>query len=464
MTELTQFIIDTYKTRQQLIQNGIWRGELYKHIKIINSHDRSWIWKTLLLHSENQEDINDNDHNNNNNNNNNNNRYITNESQLFDSLNNLVAVPLISAKPTSQNEKDDHDHDDNNNNNISLPFTPIKRMVQIGSKGIRKLTPKETHSHPLATNKNVTESSNNNDEDYGMDISDTLEIIDLDLSRLIVSPIFEEPQIHALMRRIMFNYLLLDNKKTQKDISIMDQTYRYRQGFHEILAIIFLQFYDSQIETTEISNNNEQIKFVLFIFTKLMVPLQSIFYIENRLLEWQDKIFIKVLKLSSPQLFSILYPKPSSSCSNKNSHNNLIWLIRWTRLLFLRELPLQDCLIIWDHILTFSYPLDSMVACLIVSILITVRKTLVEIHENDEMDNDDLIEFMLQFDKRVGVKRLDILKICELAGLLCESWESGHWKDLSRVVIRYINQNEMDPNRKRLEDKLKQRVQRSMIK
>ncbi|SMN20630.1 similar to Saccharomyces cerevisiae YJL044C GYP6 GTPase-activating protein (GAP) for the yeast Rab family member, Ypt6p [Maudiozyma saulgeensis] len=424
MTELTQLIIDTYKTREQLIQNGIWGGELYKHVKIINNHDRSWIWKTLLLHSENQDDSNKDK------------KYITNDSFLFDSLDNLVPVPLLSPI-TKKNEDADQLQ------NTTLAFTPIKQIVKIGNKGIRKLTPKETHLHPLTNHED--------EDDYGMNISDTLEIIDLDLSRLIVSPIFQDPKVHALMRQIMFNYLLLTNEdKQRKNIPIVDQIYRYRQGFHEILSIIFLQFYDSNL-------NNIEIKFILFIFIKLMVPLQRTFYIEKNLLNWQNNYFIKLLKLSSPQIYSIFYPTTTNT-----NHTNLIWLIRWTRLLFLRELPIQDCLIVWDHILTFSYPVDSMVACIIIAILITVRKNLIEIYQDNEMDNDDLIEFMLQFDKHI--KNLNILKICELAGSLCESWENGNWKDLSKIVTNYINQNEMDPNRKRLEDKLKQRVQRSLNK
>lgn len=427
MSDLSQLIIDKYKTRDQLINSGIWQNEIYQTSSIINTSNRSWIWKILLLHSENQNDSG------------NTNKYMTSDDILMDSLYSLVSVPLLSTK---QPEEDQSPKQKN-------LFNPLKHIINnhTYNKGIRKLTPNETHSHPLLSSNPDSSTENSTTVEEGMNINDTLEIIDLDLSRLIVSPIFQDPMIHSLMRKIMFNYLLISNNNNNDDI--MKQKYYYRQGFHEILAIIFLQFYEPHTKITD-----EQIKFILFIFIKLMDPLRLSFYQESQLLVWQQSYFIRILKLCDLELYTILYGD-----SSINNHN-LIWLIRWTRLLFLRELPMNDCLVIWDHILTFSYPMEVMVACLVISILVVVRRDLIKIDQNDQMDNDDIIEYLLRFDK--NQYSLNILKICQLSGLLCEAWESGHWKDLHKIVLNHIRINDIDPNRKRLEDKLRKRVQKIM--
>ncbi|KAG0654450.1 hypothetical protein C6P45_003399 [Maudiozyma exigua] len=361
----------------------------------------------------------------------------------MNSLYTLVSVPLLS-ETQSQSEESHHEH--NSHKLKTTLFNPLKHIMtnDKNNKRIRKLTPNETHSHPLL----ISPDSNSDDPsiEIGMNINDTLEIIDLDLSRLIISPIFQDPFVHGLMRKILFNYLLISNKDNNAD-DILKQTYYYRQGFHEILAVIFLQFYHRDTTITE-----EQIKFILFIFIKLMDPLRLTFYQESQLLTWQQSYFIRILKLCDLDLYKILYGDTSM-----NNHN-LIWLIRWTRLLFLRELPMEDCLVIWDHILTFSYSMDVMVACLVISILVVVKKDLTKIDKDEQMDNDDIIEYLLQFDKRGS--KLNVLQVCQLSGLLCEAWESGHWKELNKIVLNHIRNNNIDPNRKRLEDKLRKRVQK----
>lgn len=422
MEDLRQVIIGTYRTREQLIQQGIWNGQLYKTSLSISTKDRAWIWKTLLLHSEEEDDSSSTT------------IYITPDSVLSNSLETLIPVPIISADSSHKSV--------DNKNSLNYKYknaNPIKKF----SNGIRKLTPKETHLHPLG---NSTDTAKN-DSDDTMSLQDTLEIVDLDLSRLMIDDIFQQPRIHAIMRQIMFNYLVLTNNQT--DLPIEDQTFFYRQGYHEILGIIFLQFYDPNEEII----SQDKIKFILLIFIKLMNPLQKHFYIEKNLLHWETNCFAKILKLTSPTLYKIFYPTDES--------NNMIWLIRWSRLLFLRELPQEHILIIWDHLLTFSYSLSNMVACTIISILLILQDHIIKIVEDG--DYDDLIEFMLRFNKDQGIN-IDVLLVSKTMKNLCDTWCCGQFNDLKKIGDSFIQLKNVDPNRQRLENKLRQRVINSLNK
>lgn len=52
MKDVLQWAIDHYETRDQLVQKGIWKGELY-HDSIFKENSRGWLWKALLLCDEN---------------------------------------------------------------------------------------------------------------------------------------------------------------------------------------------------------------------------------------------------------------------------------------------------------------------------------------------------------------------------------------------------------------------------
>lgn len=45
-------------------------------------------------------------------------------------------------------------------------------------------------------------------------LRETLEIIDLDLSRIMLDDIFQEPKVHAQMRQLLYNYLLIHKTNT----------------------------------------------------------------------------------------------------------------------------------------------------------------------------------------------------------------------------------------------------------
>ncbi|CCF59770.1 hypothetical protein KAFR_0H03600 [Kazachstania africana CBS 2517] len=415
MAELVQRIIKKYSTREQLIANGVWKNELYtfSNDQILSRKARGWLWKSLLLHVD-EGDYND----------------VRHEDYE------LIAIPDISAEKTATDDATVGSV--SQHRGTSRVPTGLKKITN----GIKKLTPREVHTHPLHS----AEDPNGNDGD--MSLEDTLEIIDLDLSRLLLDEIFQKSEVHSQMKQIMLSYLVLSNRS---GLPLTEQRFSYKQGYHEILGVIYLQLHSL------VSSHANTSKATLVIYSKLMNQLAPTFYNETNLLNWEKNYFIPILQVVSPSLYTIFYNK------RLNAHSNLIWLIRWTRLLFIRELSMNDSLILWDHILTFNYQLKILMTCIIIMLLTNVHD---EISMIDSHDNDDLIEFMLHFKDDYAKKKIDILSICKISGTLCELWSYKNLNGMKSIVTDFMkaNNKSIDPNRQRIENKLRQRVARSLNK
>ncbi|EDO18240.1 hypothetical protein Kpol_543p70 [Vanderwaltozyma polyspora DSM 70294] len=474
-----ELALTKYGTIQQLIQQGIWRGEFYSKGQLTRN-DRGWLWKTIVLHSDLDCGPDNNIKNNNDNNDNNN-----------DS--NLLPVPIVTddnadsplvGEPTSKNNGNGNNdssnrthnnhNDDNNKSNNDKANDTGKKL----NRGIRRLTPIQTLSHPL--NKNSINEGNNatkntvvDDESISMSLSDTLDIIDLDLSRLLLDPIFQENKVHAQMRQILYNYMIILQKNEELNTTIKINR-NYQQGFHEILGLIYLQLYQTSEDDDRIAMMN-----ILKVYTKLMKQVVPNFYTRSSLISWETEKFQPILEKCSTLLYDKLYIQ-------NDEFSNLIWLLRWTRLLFIRELPMDYVVIIWDHILTFQYPLDIFMVCLIITLLLNIFEDIID--EDEDADNDELIEKLLHYKKTSGVKLIDCVELCKIAGNLCELWSYENYEDMMCICDTFVkvrvgeekfnrlneilkdkaarknaNSNVVDPNRKRLEEKLKNRVKRLTI-
>lgn len=451
MKDVLQWAIDHYETRDQLVQKGIWKGELY-HDSIFKENSRGWLWKVLLLCDEN------------------NNCLLTDNFKDLD-LNQfgLVPVPILT---------DDENYDEKHNANV--PKRVLHSNVS-SSVGIRRLTPVEAvEKHPLSRDGDPTRNSlSKRKDEKPLTLGETLEIIDLDLSRIMLDDIFQEPKVHAQMRQLMYNYLLIHQS----------EHLQYKQGFHEILSVIYLQLYHgTDLDNTDLQN-------VLIIFNKLMNQIEPIFYNEENLINWDKRVFTKIFRICLPDLFTkIFYQPPKTGSGRKKNvnhlvHSNLIWLIRWTRLLFLRELPLKNVLIIWDHILTFNYPLEIFIACLIITLLLSIYDELHELVSQDGYEhtnnNDEFVELILHFKKifqREDVSKDDekFLELCRVTGNLCELWYGKNFDDMRLICDTFINAKfgiktsdvlsmetaklSIDPNRQSLENKLRERVRQTLLK
>lgn len=450
--DIRQIVFDKYGSREQLIQQGIWRGEIYSN-RLLNDSSRGWLWKTIVLHGDVIDEVND----------------STFNDQMI--ANSLVPVPIITRDnenvPIVDNAED---------------ITVLKKKT----KGIRRLTPMQVDEHPLHINNNDYEAGNErneqntqkranaeDDEGITMTLSDTLDIIDLDLSRLLLDPIFQENKIHLQLRQILYNYMLILQKNDDNNNNtIVKINKNYQQGFHELLGLIYLQLYNDSTKKNEITMMNN----VLNIYIKLMRQIVPTFYTRSALLNWESSKFEPILKICSSKLYEKLY-------LTNNSFSNLIWLIRWTRLIFIRELPMDYVLIIWDHILTFQYPIDTFIICLVVTLLLNIFEDLVkEFDEDDEAD--ELIEKLLHFKTAAGTKLISCVEICKIAGNLCELYSCENFEDMKCICDTFVrvrighekfeklntlkdtsnNKNSknstIDPNRKRLEILLKARVKK----
>ncbi|CAI4043743.1 hypothetical protein SKDZ_10G1750 [Saccharomyces kudriavzevii ZP591] len=451
MKDVLQWAIDHYETRDQLIQKGIWKGELY-HDSIFKENSRGWLWKALLLCDEN------------------NNCLLTENLKQLD-LNQLglVPVPILA-----DDENDDNKHGAKN------PERVLHSNVS-SSLGIRRLTPIEAvENHPLSGNSARTAGSlPNGREEKPLTLRETLEIIDLDLSRIMLDDIFQEAKVHAQMRQLLYNYLLIHQ----------NEHLQYKQGFHEILSVIYLQLYHgSDLDNTSLQN-------VLIIFNKLMNQIEPIFYNEENLISWDKRIFTKIFKICLPDLFTKIFyqpPKTENGRKKKTSqlvHSNLIWLIRWTRLLFLRELPLRNVLIVWDHVLTFNYPLEVFIACFIITLFLFIYDELHALVNQDDYEhtnnNDEFIELILHFKKifqkeNASKNDEDFLELCRITGNLSELWYGKNHDDMRLICDTFINakfgiktssissmeiaKTTIDPNRQSLENKLRERVRQTILR
>lgn len=392
--DLKQLSIDKYETREDLILNGIWKGEIYKNVDVSSRNGRGWLWKTLVIDGE-------------------------------GNVEELVEVPLLS---------EEHEQ--------SPRASSLKER---GHRGIRRLTPVDAKRHPLSNSGRAQEMTAIEDDDTTM--KEKLEIIDLDLSRLMLDDIFQQDEVHTEMRQILYNYLTRTG-----------DNYSYRQGYHELLGMIYLQLHENEEKNSE--HKSIRSKNVLFIFERLMKSM-SFFYNESQLIKWDNKVFQPLLRTCCPKLFEII-------CCD-DYHINLLWLIRWTRLLFIRELPRDYTLVIWDHLLTFLYPVDTFVACVVVVLLLNNYKVLTEEIE----DHDDLVELMLHFNSRMTSK-IDCVELCKMAGKLCEYWYAQDASAMKTLCDNFLKikfnvdldlepRGTIDPNRVRIEEKLRRRVKQTLL-
>lgn len=373
--------------------NGIWKGEIYKSVDLEAKNGRGWLWKTLVIDGEGD-------------------------------MNEIIEVPSTIEEQANLRGK-----------------TPKEQR----QRGVRRLTPVDVKRHPLnAAERRQFEMAEEEDEST---MKEKLEIVDLDLSRLMLDDIFQEQEVHAEMRQVMYNYLIRGPGNCP-----------YKQGYHELLGMVYLQLHKKEHANGE--NRGAQLSNVLSIFEKIMEST-SLFYNEGQLMKWEKRVFRPLLYACCPKIYAVLY------CDD--NHSNLLWLIRWTRLLFIRELPRDYTLIIWDHLLTFLYPLDTLVACIVVVLLLNNYKVF-----NDEVeDHDDLVELMLHFNSRM-TSLIDCVELCRMAGKLCDSWYAEDSQSMRSLCDTFLKikfnvdseleqDRTIDPNRIRIEEKLRRRVKQTLL-
>ncbi|KAM3160684.1 Rab-GAP TBC domain-containing protein [Lachancea thermotolerans] len=369
-----EHLVQRYGTREELIKRGVWRGELYR-AEEATFLDRGWCWKTLLLDREDE----------------------------------LLVTELVPV-PTN--------FEDTGCN-----------YAEAGRLGVRKLTTELVQDHPLMEEDDRLKES--------ISVEETLDIVRLDISRLLLDPVFSDPECKAEMVQILYNYVAHNHTS-------------YKQGYHELCGAVYLQMLEEEGETRKLNTLN--------IFNKLMAQVRPVFYEETALLQFSKQKFDAVFKLTAPMLRHLL-----------TAHHGLdhaVWLIRWTRLLFLREFDIAYVLRIWDHLLTFTVPVQDLVACCTVVLLIAVTQDLYACE-----DQGEVISILLHYPQDKLINCVDLMKhsasLYELYVTRQYSDMRGLGENLCKVYNRswYEKQTQVaDHNRLRLEERLKRRVEQRLRK
>ncbi|KAH3681319.1 hypothetical protein WICPIJ_007721 [Wickerhamomyces pijperi] len=267
--------------------------------------------------------------------------------------------------------------------------------------------------------------------------SDSLDIIKVDVPRLLLSPLFTSQSIQDDIVQILYNY---DHSYTS-----------YRQGYHELCGLIYLVLHeDSDDETSSLISRSDFNKEVFTTMINFIGPIVSQFYIEDSILGWSVSIFNRNLLLVDYPLYELLL---------KYHHiETQIWVIRWVRLILLRELGLQNSTRFVDFMWSYDSDITKLMSYIIIILLIRIKLSLVECEDSGEVlylllhypyieysDSDicQMIEFAIQMDQCHG----DEKKLKEV-GVQCNKWfhKGFKWekvKDLGKL---------------RLELKLKRRV------
>ena len=185
---------------------------------------------------------------------------------------------------------------------------------------------------------------------------------------------FREPATRSMMLEILFVYC-----KLNRDIG-------YRQGMHEVLAPILWVTYCDAIEPKDNIAGEDMVTSCLdanFIehdaFTLFGIVMQTV------------KTFYEMGNSSEPITTGMLNNSPIVERSKRIHENYLhhadpelaehltaieilpqIFLIRWVRLIFGREFPLEDVLALWD-ILFAEDPALELVDLISVSMLLRIR-------------------------------------------------------------------------------------------
>jgi TBC1 domain family protein 5 len=206
----------------------------------------------------------------------------------------------------------------------------------------------------IVHSKETLERSSTEYDPLSMD--EALDVIKLDVDRLLIDPLFQEDSVKEEIIEILYNY----NKFTP-----------YKQGFHEICGIIYLQLHNE-------SPNSDTVKVDTFnIFTSMMITVVPNFYNSDNLVGWCVSVFNKYLRLIDPPLYNLLI--------RTHKVESQVWLIRWVRLVFLRELGADNTMKLWDFMLCYNHDLCKLIPFIIIVLLIKLKLRLVDCEDSGEV-------------------------------------------------------------------------------
>ncbi|KAK4199043.1 rab-GTPase-TBC domain-containing protein [Triangularia verruculosa] len=198
--------------------------------------------------------------------------------------------------------------------------------------------------------------------------------IQQDVSRLPDDPFYHQATIQTMILDILFLYCKLNPSASG-----------YRQGMHELLAPIVYAVAQDSVDNKELSDasldpivlellDSSRIEHDSFaLFSKVMDRAGAFYEVDSD--GSRNTIVDK-----SKYIHEVALLKADEELANHLRSIEIlpqIFLIRWIRLLFGREFPFEQTMVLWDAIFAFDPNLE-MIDLICVAMLLRIRWTLLE--------------------------------------------------------------------------------------
>ncbi|KAI1096319.1 RabGAP/TBC [Rostrohypoxylon terebratum] len=230
-------------------------------------------------------------------------------------------------------------------------------------------------SDPLADDANSPWNTFRHDESLRSEILQ-------DVQRLPDEPFYHQDHIQTLILDVLFIYCKLN-----------PVIGGYRQGMHELLAPIVYVLEQDSVDPASLASDSSADPRMLEMLDASFIEHDA-FTIFSRVMD-RARLFYEVAESpANPPLTSIIQPSPTSSIVEKSQYihevclykvdpelsthlKNIeilpqVFLIRWIRLLFSREFPFDQMLVLWDTLFSVD-PSFKLIDLVCTAMLIRIR-------------------------------------------------------------------------------------------
>lgn len=184
-----------------------------------------------------------------------------------------------------------------------------------------------------------------------------------DMSRLFWdNPLFLEPQTKSTISDILLKYCLMERKE-------------YKQGFHELVAFLYYACHRDKLLVERLTRESAALRsnpfYVVFekVYANLPAAVYALFrrmiaedsgglglarwyYVEN--LKEQSGVVVACERVQQDLLLQVA-PELQHLLDAEYDIQSVVYLVRWLRLLFLRELTFEQLLQVWTVIFCERY-------------------------------------------------------------------------------------------------------------
>ncbi|KAI1450941.1 RabGAP/TBC [Annulohypoxylon stygium] len=230
-------------------------------------------------------------------------------------------------------------------------------------------------SDPLADDANSPWNTFRHDESLRSEILQ-------DVQRLPDEPFYHQAHIQTLILDVLFIYCKLN-----------PVIGGYRQGMHELLAPIVYTVEQDAVDPTSLAPDSSADPRMLEMLDASFIEHDA-FAIFSRVMDRARSFYEVAESSTAPPLTTLVQPSPTSSIVEKSQYihevclykvdpelsthlKNIeilpqVFLIRWIRLLFSREFPFDQMLVLWDTLFSVD-PSFKLIDLVCTAMLIRIR-------------------------------------------------------------------------------------------